>query len=329
MRLAWLLFITVILCSPATAGERSIWIDADPACGLGQTDDVDDCWAIIAAVRSTNLRIVGLSTVFGNTDVERATATTHTLLRSIRQHEPEHDVPPVTKGASRPIRKQKDVPSAVRKLAAALDDHRLTILALGPLTNIAILLRDYPELAARVDSIVAVAGQRPGQVFSVGSTPFLHLHDLNVRKDPDAFDTVLRSGIPLHLIPFEAAQQVVVTDRDLHTLKSYGTLDAWIASRSVPWLTFWEETFGAHGFHPFDALAVAYLLHPDQFTCRTTPAQIIRRHGLFVVRDTLEVAPSMASQSVVRYCSEVAMVIRESPHTLLAPDRTGSDNSSK
>lgn len=329
MRLIWLFVITVVLCSPAMAGERPIWIDADPACGLDQTDDVDDCWAIIAAIRSSNVRIVGLSTVFGNTDVGRTTATAHTLLRMIQQHEPDHDLPPVTTGSSRPMRKQKDIPPAVQNLAAALTVHRLTILALGPLTNLAILLRDYPELASHIDHIIAVAGQRPGQVFSVGRTPFLHLHDLNVRKDPDAFDTVLRAGTPLHLIPFEAAQQVVVTERDLHTLTSHGALDTWIADRSAPWLRFWEETFGARGFHPFDALAVAYLLHPDHFACQSMSAQIIRRHGLFVVRDTLEVTSSMESQSVVRYCSEVAMVIRESPLTMLAQDGIGSDNSSK
>jgi inosine-uridine nucleoside N-ribohydrolase len=174
---------------------------------------------------------------------------------------------------------------------------------------------------------VAVAGQRPGQAFYVGNTSFLHLHDLNVRKDPDAFDTVLRSGIPLHLIPFEAAKQVVVTEMDLRILESHGGLDAWIASRSVPWLNFWEDVFGARGFHPFDTLAVTYLLYPDQFTCRTIPARIIRRHGLFVVRDTLEVSSLMESQELVRYCSDVSMAIRGSPLTLLAPEGTDSDNS--
>ncbi|NGZ94779.1 MAG: hypothetical protein CV089_01370 [Nitrospira sp. WS110] len=227
------------------------------------------------------------------------------------------------------MRKQRDVPSAVRELAAALGDHQLTILALGPLTNIAILLRDYQELASRIDGIVAVAGQRPGQVFYVGDASFLHLHDLNVRKDPDAFDGVLRSGIPFHLIPFEAAQQVVVTEMDLRILESHGVLDAWIASRSVPWLKFWENLFGARGFHPFDTLAVTHLLYPDQFTCRTIPAGIIRRHGLFVVRDTLEVSSLMESQELVRYCSDVSMAIRGSPLTLLAPEGTDSDNNIK
>lgn len=320
MRIALAFFIVLVLCSPATAGERPIWIDADPACAMGRTDDVDDCWAIISALRSTKVRVVGISTIFGNADVEYTTATAHTLLQSIRQHEPDHDLPPISQGASRHFRKQMETPPAVRSLADALVDQRLTILALGPMTNIAILLRDFPDLVSRIDSIVAVAGQRPGQTFHVGTTSILHLHDLNVRKDSDAFDIVLRTGVPLHLIPFEAAQQVLVTRADLRTLEDQGSLDAWIASRSVPWLKFWEEMLGARGFYPFDALAVTYLLHPDQFTCQTIPAKLVRRHGLFVVRDTLEVSSSFESQEIVHYCSEVAMAIRIAPITLLAPE---------
>lgn len=70
---------------------------------------------------------------------------------------------------------------------------------------------------------------------------------------------------------------------------------------------------------------MAYLLHPDQFTCLTIPAKLVHRNGLFVVRDTLEVSSSMETQQLLRYCSEVAIVIRESPIILLAPNSTDSD----
>jgi inosine-uridine nucleoside N-ribohydrolase len=329
MRIALIFFIVLVFCSPAIADEPLVWIDADPACAMGRVDDVDDCWAIISALRSTNVRVVGISTVFGNADVEHTTATAHTLLQSIRQHEPDHDLPPISQGASRRFRKQMEIPPAVRSLADALVDQRLTILALGPMTNVAILLRHFPDLASRIDGIVAVAGQRPGQLFRVGDASVLHFHDLNVRKDPDAFDLVLQTGIPLHLIPFEVAQQVIVTKTDLRTLEGQGPLNTWIASRSVPWLKFWEEVLGAQGFHPFDALAVAYLLHPDQFTCQTIPAKLVRRRGLLVVRDTLEVSSSFESQEIVRYCSEVAMAIRIAPITLLAPEGMVSNNSNQ
>lgn len=322
MHILLTIFTLHILSSPAFADEQTIWIDSDPACTMESTHDVDDCWAIVTALRSNALNVVGLSTVFGNTSIEQATESAHLLLRSIATHEPVLDLPPVSPGSGRPIRNQIEPPAAVNELAKSLATQRLTILALGPLTNVAMLVRHHPELIPRIETIIAVGGQRPGQVFRVGKTPLLHLHDLNVRKDPDAFDIVLRSGIPLHLIPFEAARGVVVARTDLFVLQQRGGLDAWLASRSQLWLTMWENIFDAEGFSPFDTLAVAYLLSPNQFTCQAIPAKLVRRQGLFVVRDTLEVSSSFNNGDTVHYCSAVPASIRESPLSVLPPARS-------
>jgi pyrimidine-specific ribonucleoside hydrolase len=300
------------LSGTAPAAERNVWIDADPACGLGKTSDVDDCWAIIAAIRSSRLNVVAVSTVFGNVSLDKATATARSLLESISTLEPARTVPPVYSGATGPIRVGSVIPLAVNELETALTERPMTILALGPLTNIAMLLKKRPELAHRIEAIVAVAGQRPGQVFKVGSTPILHFHDLNVRKDSDAFDTVLRTGVSLHLIPFEVGRQATVTRADLDSLNANGNLDRWIGERSAAWLDFWEGTLGASGFSPFDTLAVAYLAAPQLFSCDAMPAKIIRRRGVFVVRDTLEVAPTITDGNVVTYCWGLSKVMRNS-----------------
>ena len=280
MYVTLILLILLFLGSPVAAVEHPIWIDADPACGLGMTDDVDDCWALVAAIRSSDLRVLGVSTVFGNVSVEEATVTTQTLFHAITMYEPSLTVPEVHQGAKRRITPGVDIPLAVTELETALTQRSMTILALGPLTNVAIVLTHRPDLIPRIKAIVAVAGQRPGQVFRVGSNPILHFHDLNVAKDPDSFDIVLRSGVPIHLIPFELGRQVVVTRTDLATLKDHGYLNAWIAKRSTAWLDFWERVLGAHGFAPFDTLAVAYVVDPRQFSCQALLAKIIRRRGL-------------------------------------------------
>lgn len=319
-------FLLILICyaflsGTAAALERNVWIDADPACGLGKTDDVDDCWAIIAAIRSSHLNVVALTTVFGNVSLDKATATAHSLLTAINAHEPARTVPPVYSGAPEPIRGSLAIPFAVSELEAALVERPMTILALGPLTNIALLLNRRPELADRIQAIIAVAGQRPGQVFKVGSTPILHFHDLNVRKDSDAFDIVLRSGVPVHLIPFEVGRQATVTRSDLRSLSANGNLDQWIGERSAAWLDFWEDTLGATGFSPFDTLAVAYLVEPSSFSCDALPAKVVRRRGLFVVRDTLEVNPFISDGNVVTYCWDISSVIRNSlAHFISNPD---------
>ncbi len=317
--ISWAIIAVLVMFSPAAADDRAIWIDADPSCAIGPTHDVDDCWAIVAALRADNLQIIGLSTVFGNTDVATATATARALLDIVHTHEPERPLPPVTQGARQPLTRQRDIPDAVTELARQLHARRLTLLALGPLTNIAILLREHPDLIAQIDSIVAVAGQQPGQVFRVSNRSMMHLHDFNVRKDSDAVDIVLRSGIPIHLIPFEVARHVVVTRTDLHALEQRGGLDAWLAVHSVSWLEFWESAFATTGFFPFDALAVAYLVTPQNFSCHKIPARVIRRHGLLFVRDTLEVSHSFEGAAPVHYCSDVSQPARESPLTMLPP----------
>jgi pyrimidine-specific ribonucleoside hydrolase len=315
-----LFLLLFVLSGLPHATASPVWIDADPACGLGMTDDVDDCWAIIAAIRSSSLHVVGVSTVFGNVQVDHATDNAKALLNAISLHEPGRVLPPVYQGAGRPIKQVTDIPPAVMELETALTESPVTILALGPLTNVAILMKHHPELIPRITTIVAVAGQRPGQVFRVGNTPILHFHDLNVRKDPDAVEIVLRAGVPLYLIPFEVGQQVVITRRDLHVLEQQSSLDAWLSARSAPWFEFWEHTLGAQGFSPFDLLAVAFVVDPSQFTCQTIPARLVRRHGLFVVRDTLEVSPSFEGHNTVRYCSDISSAVRRAPIKLLAPE---------
>ncbi len=309
-----------ILSGPPHVEAGPVWIDADPACGLGMTDDVDDCWAIIAAIRSSSLHVVGVSTVFGNVQVEQATDSAKGLLNVISLHEPGRALPPLYEGAGRSIKQVTDIPPAVMELETALTESPVTILALGPLTNVAILLKHRPELIPRITAIVAVAGQRPGQVFRVGNTPILHFHDLNVRKDSDAVEIVLRAGVPLYLIPFEVSQQVVITRRHLRALEEQSSLDAWLSARSAPWLEFWEDTLGAQGFSPFDLLAVAFLVDPSQFTCQIIPARLVRRHGLFVVRDTLEVSSSFERDNIVHYCSDISSTVRRAPIKLLAPE---------
>ncbi|MBH0201020.1 MAG: hypothetical protein HP496_01640 [Nitrospira sp.] len=269
------LFLPLIVLSGLPHATASpVWIDADPACGLGMTDDVDDCWTIIAAIRSSSLHVAGVSTVFGNVQVDDATDNAKALLNAISLHEPGRALPPVHVGAGRPIKHVMDIPPAVMELEAARTESSLTIFALGPLTNVAILITHRPELLPRITAVVAVAGQRPSQVFHVGNTSILHFHDLNVRKDPDAAEIVLRAGVPLCLIPFEVGQQVIITRRDLHVLEQQSSLDAWLSARSAPWLEFLEHTLGAQGFSPFDLLAVAYLVDPSplcQYQWDTSP----------------------------------------------------------
>ena len=293
------------LAAEAHADVKDVWIDADPACGLGQRDDVDDCWAIVAALRSKRLNVVGISTVFGNAELDRTTKVARDIIRVITHHEPDLAGPAVYPGSSGPLPDSDLDLRAVSGLETALVERKLTILALGPLTNIARLLKTRPDLASRIETIVMVAGQRAHERFKVGTVPLLHFHDLNVRKDPDAIAEVLRSSVPLHLVPFEASRMARVTSTDLEWLAEGSALDQWLAARSKGWLNFWRHTLGAEAFAPFDTVAVLYLLRPDLLKCQRHSAELIRRRGMFTVRDTLEVTRSSDNRRSIIYCTDL------------------------
>ncbi len=282
-----------------------VWIDTDPACGLNATDDVDDCWALLAAFKSPEIVVRGISTVFGNVDCDTAHRVASNFIRRSTKEEG-ISAPPLYKGASK-----KSIPGSPRAseashaISAALQSESLIIIALGPLTNIATALELTPELTQKVKRVIAIAGNRPGgRRFWFQKKP-IHFHDLNFKKDPGAFEIVLGSGVPVTLLPFEAAQQVTITAKDLDQVSDIDGTAGWLADVSRGWIRFWEESLGEKGFYPFDSLAVGYAVLPKLFLCEQIPAQVVRRRSLFVVRDELTVSKNFTEGTTVSYCTKV------------------------
>lgn len=306
---ATLLSLTMAVLAevPSQAEEHPIWLDTDAACGLGATDDVDDCWALLLALKSESLAIRGVSTVFGNVAENRAYPAARQFLERFAYHTGK-TAPPVYRGAAEAIGEGKGTTSqAARALATALEREPLTVVALGPLTNVAALLRERPDMIPRVRSVIAIAGSRTGQRrFFFRDSGLLHFHDLNFLKDPQAFDLVIKAGVPLALLPFEAAQQVRIGPQDLDALSGAGRPEAWLAESSLGWLDFWQTKLGEDGFHPFDSLAVGYAVDPTQFYCEAAQAQVQFRRGRFRARDELLVKTVSGADHNVTYCRGVS-----------------------
>lgn len=273
-----------------------VWIDADPACGLSETDDVDDCWALLFAMRSPELVIRGIS---GESTYERASH----IVKMIASPD---QAAPVHRGADTKLDLRKiQATDASRALAKALQRERLTVIALGPVTNIATVLLTNPELATNIRRIVAVAGKRPspGLGFYPGNSRILHLHDLNFRKDVDAFQAVLSSGVDVVLLPYEVASKVTITPQDLERLVQAGGNSTWLSELSAGWMGFWQQQLKATGFHPFDSLTVGYVMMRDSFECEVMPVKIERNRARFVEsRDDLLVSKKFDDQTVATYC---------------------------
>ena len=262
-------------------GARRVWVDTDAACGAGPTTDPDDCLALLALLKAQAVDVVGVSTVFGNAPLDVTDRTTRDLISRLAADG--FRVPPVHRGRASAASANDDAPTpAEHALRDALFDAPMVIIALGPLTNIAAVLRRHPALSPRIQQIVAVMGQRRGHVFHPvegGTAGMLLGHgpvfqDFNFVKDHTAAAEVVSLALPMTLIPYEAASEVAITERDLGAMSRPGESARWVAERSLGWLAFWQENIRQRGFFPFDLVAAAYLLHPGLFRCAEVWASI-------------------------------------------------------
>ena len=267
-----------------------IWIDSDAACGYSERTDPDDCFAIALLARAFDGRIVGISSVFGNAPGQVVDQTTRELAARLSA-----DIGrklPVYSGSSSPLESQRSrvrLP-AHQALVAALESGPLTIVALGPLTNLATVLLERPDLAARIRQIVAVMGRRPGHIFHPAegaNTGILFGHgpvfrDFNFMMDMPASQQIVGMNVPLTLIPYDAARGIEITGDDLDRLRAINSAVSWIADRARPWLDYWREDIGRQGFYPFDLLAAAYVIAPNQFRCARVQAWVGKDPTLFI-----------------------------------------------
>jgi len=258
---------------------RRVWIDTDAACGHSPRTDPDDCFAIALLLGSSEVDVVGISTVAGNASLEVVEATTRAIARGRV--------------------------SVDGDLRVALERGPLTILALGPLTNIAAALRERPELRKNVARLIAVMGRRPGHLFhpaegAGGGVLFGHgpvFRDFNFALDPDAAAQVLAMKLPMSFVPYDAARGIELTAADLDRLEA--SLP-WIVRRSRGWLGYWRSAIGRAGFYPFDLVAAAYVVEPSLLRCTPVRAWVGEDDTLFWAPAALLVEP--VPHGAVLYC---------------------------
>ncbi len=256
-----------LLGAASARAQIPVWIDTDPSVAKGG-HEIDDGFALIQAFHSREIAIRGVSVVFGNAPLKTALPIARELLQLLDP------------GGPKPYSGAADgsqlghATAASRALTAALRKEKLTILAIGPLTNIATVVKMHPELLGRIERVVAVAGRRPGQRFLVGTTSTRALRDFNFERDPAAFQIVLDSKVPLVLTPFEISSKVWITAHDVESLQGRSPVLDWLTPPAVDWLSVWKRSFGVDGFNPFDTLAVAVVTSPELVACETLPVRI-------------------------------------------------------
>lgn len=254
---------------------RPIIIDTDP----GQ----DDAVAILLALGSPELEILGITTVAGN--VPQPLVTTNAL--KLCELTGRTDVP-VYRGAGAPLERELftaeyvhgptgldgvDLPAPVTSarskhavdfiidtcLAAGPDG--VTLCPVGPLTNIASAIAREPTIVPKIREI-AIMG---GGFFEGGNTT--PVAEFNIYVDPDAAAIVFNSGAPITMFPLDVTHKALILPEDLERIRSIGTP---VGGAVAGMLGFYErhdmEKYGIAGAPLHDPCVIAYLVDPDLFS---------------------------------------------------------------
>ncbi|MEU4196916.1 nucleoside hydrolase [Kribbella sp. NPDC026611] len=253
-----------------------IVLDTDLAMGAPGSD-VDDGFALALAIAEPGIELELITTVGGNSDVATSTRLTRELLEVLGRP----DIPVVT-GASAPLDPGLRNPAQplatgpVQAPYAAVEIIRrvmaepgeITVVAIGPLTNLAVALMLEPGLATAVREIVVMGGVYLEQT-NVGWMP----GEYNFWCDPHAADVVLKSGAPLRLVGLDVTRKVRLCRADARELASGGEFGRRAAEHTEAWISFQERVKpqeeleqGSCALH--DPLAVALVSHPDLVTWR-------------------------------------------------------------
>lgn len=287
---------------------------------------IDDALALLLVARSPELALLGVTTVAGNVEVPVAARNTLRTLEVAGAPEV-----PVAIGADRPLLEpahdamwihgrdglgDSDQPSprgtpsdehAVDQLLRLSHQHAgdLVVVALGPLTNLALALSRDPSLAARLRRIVLMGGSaRVGGNRSTWA-------EANIASDPEAAAIVFAAPIPRTMVGLDVTQQVRLTDTDVATLADGGDVGRFAAQILPFYLDACERRSGERVASLHDPLAVAVALRPELVETRSLVVQIELRgawtRGMTVVDLRASRADAPAGDGLER--SDVALEV--------------------
>jgi inosine-uridine nucleoside N-ribohydrolase len=275
-----LTLFAAIFCAFHFASARTVWIDTDVSIG-SPIREVDDAYALALAFQSPEIRIAGLSTTFGNAPLGHTTRAAQTLVRRFGEDAglTLSDVFPGARAAADIGHRS----AASDALAAVLAKRKVTYIALGPLTNLASFLRLHPEQAHRIERVIFVGGQVSGTTLAFGPKRSFRIHDANVFKDPAAVEAVVRSNIPLTLVPIATASNLLLDEMDLRKLEQSKGAASYLTRHSRIWFWFWRNVVKTKGGPIFDAAAIIPATKPELLSIEKRYAKMDEAGNLLVM----------------------------------------------
>lgn len=264
---------------------EKIIIDTDPG--------IDDAMAIFFALRSPELDVIGLTTVFGNVDTDLTTTNALRLLEIAGRE----DIP-VARGASDPLSgphgklaafvhgddgqgnlnlpPPRSKPVAQPAASFIVDQvmrapGEITLVPIGPLTNIALALRLEPRIANNVRRVVFMGGN----AYCAGNAS--PAAEANCFGDPEAADLVLGAAWDVTMVGLDVTHKVNMTAADIARYAAEGDNPlAQHVTRILPFYQAFNESHvpGLDGIYVHDSSAIAYLIDPSLFTTVRQPVRV-------------------------------------------------------
>lgn len=256
--------------------KKKIIIDTDPG--------IDDAMAIFVALQSPEIEVIGITTTFGNVYTSLATRNALHLLDVAGRS----DIP-VAQGSHVTISKvtklriadfvhgtdglgnqnfpppkgtpiQQSGPSFLVE-QANLYPGQLTVVALGPLTNIALAMQLDPQFSQKVGQIVLLGG-----AFSVNGN-VNPAAEANIFGDPDAADLVFTSGADILAVGINVTHQVILTDDDREKLaRSEGKFAQYLCKILDIYFSYHRDAYNTKGVYLHDPTALLAAVNPSLFT---------------------------------------------------------------
>ena len=261
--------------------KRQIIIDTDP----GQ----DDAVAILLALASPEVEVLGITAVAGNvplsltqkntrivcelagrTDLKVFAGCDAPLTRKLITAEHVHGQTGLDGPAMpEPIMPLQDAHAVDFIIETVRATDGVTLCPLGPLTNIAIALQKAPDIAERIQQIVLMGGA----YFEVGNvTPAA---EFNIYVDPQAAEIVFKSGIDIVVMPLDVTHKALVTKERNAAFRAIGNAAGTAVAQMTDFFErFDREKYGSPGAPLHDPCVTAYLIRPDLFSGRHVNVEI-------------------------------------------------------
>lgn len=255
---------------------RKIIIDTDPG--------IDDAMAILFAFRAKALDVLALTTIFGNVGVDRATDNALTLTELANSQVP------VARGAAAPLKmdprkhadyvhgqdgfgnigwpgpgRKADPRSAAQLMVDIINDApgEVSVVALGPLTNLTLALELDPGIAEKVQEVILMGGAIAvtGNVSPVA--------EANIINDPHAADLVFNADWPVTMLGLDVTHQVLLKAAVLDRIRLANPDQGdFLAQSARHYFDFYRQSLGIAGCYFHDAATIAYAIEPSLFGCR-------------------------------------------------------------